>query len=203
MTHETDPASRSVLLPEGAAGARLILCERTGRWAAALRRELGGEGTGPFCLKDPKDAPHHVPLSPHPSRIEETRSLSQAFRVLAGGPASFLIVELSRANVDSLLEHMTDLPRRFPLARLAVVSDRRLSGYRWLVQEAGAVWYTSSPRRLASLAGLACRHLALAPKQRRGLREQIWASLPWGSGEEDLPVASTLQRAFAEHSTGD
>ena len=91
-------------------------------------------------------------------------------------------MELSRANVDALLGRMAELRRWFPLARLAVLSDRRLAGYGGLMREAGAVWHTCSPRRLAPLAALVRRHLAGAPSPRRGLREQIWAGLPWGSG---------------------
>jgi len=180
MTYEANPASQSVLLPEGAAAARLILCERTGRWAAALRRELEREeGTGTSCAEQPAAVSGKTRVSPSPPRIEETRSLAHAFRALAEAPASFLIVELSRANADSLLDRMAELGRWFPLARLAVLSDRRLSGYGWLMREAGAVWHTCSPRRLAPLAAL---HLATAPSPRRGLREQIWAGLPWGRG---------------------
>jgi hypothetical protein len=183
MTHEANPASQSVLLPEETAAARLILCERSGRWAAALRRELERQqrrrasgAEAPEGVSDEKCA------SPWPPRIEETRSLAHAFRALAEAPASFLIVEITRANVDALLGHMAELDRWFPLARLAVLGDRRLAGYGWLMREAGAVWHTCSPRRLAPLAALARRHLASAPSPRRGLREQIWAGLPWGRG---------------------
>jgi len=183
MTHETDPTSQSVLLPEEAAAARLILCERTGRWAAALRRELEAQQRKrASCAEPPAGISDKTYVSPLPPRVEETRSLARAFRALAEAPASFLIVELSRANVDALLGRMAELARWFPLARLAVLSDRRLAGYGWLMREAGAVWHTCSPRRLAPLAALARRHLVSGPRPRRTLREQIWAGLPWKSG---------------------
>lgn len=182
MTHEANPESRSALLPEGAAAARLIVCERTGRWAVALRRELDRQQQKRVSgAEPPAGVSDTTCVSPSP-RIEETRSLVHAFRVLAEAPASFLIVELSRANVDALLGRMAELRRWFPLARLAVLSDRRLAGYGWLMLEAGAVWHTCSPRHLAPLAVLARRHLATVPPPRRSLREQIWAGLPWKSG---------------------
>jgi len=185
MTRQIDATNQSLLLPDGAAAARLIVCERTGRWAAALRRELERIAQRrAIRAEHPAGVQDRASPSPFPPSIEETRSLDHAFRTLAEAPASFLAVELSRSNVDALLGHMADLARWFPLVRLAVLSDRRLSGYAWLVREAGAVWHTSSPRRLAPLAELACRHLATAPRPRRSLREQIWAGLPWGSGEE-------------------
>jgi hypothetical protein len=188
MPYDTSPTSRSLLLPEGAAAARLIVCERTGHWAAALRRELErAGGGGPFRAGRAAEVPAASPNASLPPRIDETRSLAHAFRALAEAPASFLIVELSRGNVDALLDRMPDLARWYPLARLAVLSDRRLAGWGWLLREAGAVWHASSPRRLAPLLATARRHLATAPRPRRSLRDRIWAGLPWGSGEEINP----------------
>ena len=49
------------------------------------------------------------------------------------------------------------------MARLAVVADRSLAGYEWLMREAGAVHFVCSPRQVGPLAQLACRHLAQVP----------------------------------------
>jgi hypothetical protein len=146
----------SVLLPPGAGAARLIVCERSGRWAVALRRELADV------------------------RVYETRSLVDCFGVLAEAPASFLIVELTGGSAAALLERMARLGRDFPLARMAVVADRSLAGYEWLMREAGAVHFVCSVRQSGPLARLALRHLAQAPAPPRSLTEQIWAGLPWG-----------------------
>ncbi len=141
--------------------ARLIVCERTGRWAVALRRELAEAGV----------------------RVWETRTLDGCWSELAQSPTSFLVVELG-GNVAGLLGRMTRLPREFPAARLAVVADHALAGYEGLMREAGAVHFVSSPRQTGPLAQLACRHLAQVPPPPQSLTERIWANLPWAGGVE-------------------
>ena len=142
--------------------ARLIVCERTGRWAAALRHELVDSGV----------------------RVWETRALDDCWNELAESPASFVVLELG-ADVAGLVGRVMCQAGQFPAARLAVVADRSLVDHQWLMREAGAVDFLCSPREAGSLAQLACRHLAQAPPRQQGLAERIWASLPWaaGSGE--------------------
>ncbi len=140
---------------------KLILCERTGRWAVGLRRELGDVGV----------------------RVYETRSLAHCWEVLAESPAGFVVVELTRANIDGLLRRMARLQADFPRARVAVVADRALSDHEWLLREAGAVHFTCSPRRLGPLARLAVRHLEQVPVPPQTPTERIWASLPWKEGD--------------------
>jgi ActR/RegA family two-component response regulator len=143
--------------PETGAAARLIVCERTGRWAVALRRELADAGV----------------------RVHEARAVADAWQMLAESPGSFLVVELTAANAEGLLRRLTRLERDFPLTRVAVVADRALAAYEWLLREAGAVHFTCSPRRLRPLAEAACRHLAQVPAPQQSLGERIWATLPW------------------------
>jgi hypothetical protein len=136
----------------------LIVCERDGRWAAALRRELA-RPEGRLC---------------------ETRSLNECWEALTRWPASFVLVELTRANATELLERMAWLERDFPLARVAVVADRDLGFCESLMREAGAVHFTVCPRRLQGLGCAALRHLDAAPQPQRSFTKRIWASLPWG-----------------------
>lgn len=143
-------------MPASSVSARLIVCERTGRWAMAIRRELAGAGV----------------------RVWETRSLADCWNELAESPASFVVLELGSRPV-ALLRHLARQPREFPLARLAVVADRGLADHEWLMREAGAVCFLSSPRRVGPLAQLACRHLAQVPPPQQSLTERIWTSLPW------------------------
>ncbi len=143
--------------------ARLIVCERTGRWTVALRRELAEMGV----------------------RIRETRSLAECWDVLGESPCSFAVLELTVAGVDDLLGRMARLGWDFPLARVAVVADRDLADYQWLAREAGAVHFVCSRRQLGPLAQLACRHLARAPVVPQGLAQRIWATLPWGHQATD------------------
>jgi hypothetical protein len=136
--------------------ARLIVCEPSGRWAVALRRELGS--------------------SP---RVYEARSVAESWASLAQAPASLLVVEVMPGNLAALLGRMARREREFPRARVAVVADRRLAGHQWLLREAGALTFITSPRRLQGLAELARRHLAAVPEPPAGTPEWIWATLPW------------------------
>jgi len=153
--------SSSAQLPPGALAARLIVCERYGHWAQGLRRELAAADV----------------------RVYETRSLDECWQVLAEAPASFVLVELTAPSADGLLSRMARLGRDFPLARMAVVADRSLAEYEWLMREAGAVHFTCSPRRLGPPAGVARRHLAQAPRPPETVDQRIWAGLPWGAAK--------------------
>jgi hypothetical protein len=157
-----DAASRAhatALLPAYRAQPRVIVCERGGAWAVALRRELGEAAPG----------------------VHQTNSLADCWDALAAAPASLLVVELTARGAASLLDRIGRLPREFPLARVVVVADRRLRAYQWLMREAGAVHFTCSPRRMAAVARLARRHMAQIPQPPQDAVERIWAGLPWGS----------------------
>jgi hypothetical protein len=136
----------------------LIVCERTGQWAAALRRELADAGL----------------------RLWETRSLADAWDALAATPAAFLVLELLPGTAGPLWARMAWLAHDFPRARAAVLAPRRLAAHEDLAREAGAVYFACSPRRLAPLARMIVRHLASLPPPEQTLLERIWASLPWG-----------------------
>jgi len=137
--------------------ARLIVCEKTGQWAAAIRRAELDLGV----------------------RIYETRSLAECWEELAASPASFLALELSATDVEPLLTKLMSLGWSHPAARAAVLAPRGQEPYEWVLREAGAVHVVFSPRQAASILRLAKQHLASAPLQERTLRELIWASLPW------------------------
>jgi hypothetical protein len=136
--------------------AKLIVCERTGRWAVAMRRELADAGV----------------------RVWETRALADCRDELIENPASFVIVELGSSS-GGVLRFLASISRRFPAARVAVVADRSRADYELLMREAGAVHFVYSPRRIGMLARLACRHLAQAPSTQHSFAERIWSSLPW------------------------
>jgi hypothetical protein len=145
--------AKSASLPS----ARLIVCERRGRWAVLLRRNVAEAGV----------------------RVSETRSLADCRAEIALSPASIAVIELTSNNLGELLKAVGYWERDYPLLRWAAVADRALAGHEWLLREAGAVHFTCSPRQAAPLARLACRHLALIPPPSLSLAERIWASLPW------------------------
>ncbi len=143
-----------------AKSGRLVACERTGRWALALRRELADTGI----------------------RVWETRSLDECGTLLGESPASFAVLELSETNIEKILDFIRDWKAEFPMFRFAVAADRDLASYKWLMQEAGAVEFIYSVRKIGALARTACRHLAQVPPLPQSLTERIWANLPWGRG---------------------
>lgn len=139
----------------------MIVCERTGRWAQALRRESEAADLA----------------------IRQTRSLAECWEELGRFPRSFVVVELAEKDADALLARTARWEREFPLARWAIVADRSLAAYEWLLREAGAAWFGTSPRELGPLAGIARRHLEQVPPPELGVVEEIRARLPWGKDE--------------------
>lgn len=137
--------------------ARVIVCEKTGQWAVALRRWL-------------------APLG---HRVYETRSWAACWDELARSPASLLALELLPQNDETLLKRLVELTRCFPQARALVVGERGLERYEWAVREAGATHVVFGPQRLSAAARLIARHLALAPQPQLTLRETVWRRLPW------------------------
>jgi hypothetical protein len=136
---------------------RLILCEKTSRWAVAFRRAL-----------------HNTPAA-----ILETRSLAQCGRELADSPHSVLGLEVTASNLDAVLESLGQwLPLR-PRARALALADASLTAAEPLLREMGAQAVLYSPRESSSVTGLIVRHLALAPKEELPLREAILQRLPW------------------------
>ncbi len=166
----TNQNNRPASLPEGTGAARLIVCERSARWALALRRQLAAAEVS----------------------VHETRNLAQCWDMLAEHPASFLVIELSLANADALLGRLVALRRHAAGAAVAVVADRSLQAWQWLLREAGAIHFVTSPREVAPLIGIACRHLAQAAQPPTNRDQQIWASLPWKQAahltEQDHPT---------------
>jgi hypothetical protein len=144
----------------------LIICEQTGQWATALRRELGDAA----------------------SPLHETRLLDEAWLALAEMPAAFVVAEFTQKNADDLLRRAVWLSRDFPQARLAIVAARRFAGQRWLLQASGAVHALFSPRDLGPLADIARRHMALVPSPPIPVAQRVWQSLPWSSNPRRSPV---------------
>lgn len=167
-------------LPDGCRlhPSRLVVCEQTGRWAAALRRALSSWG------------PSSRGKLPEECLIEETRSVEECWKRLEQSPAGFVVVELTQNNIQQLLVHMGYMEWRFSLARVAVVArsdafdKERLSQHEWLFRQSGAVFFGTSlrsetPRGVCDLAAVACRHLQQSPRPQRTIFEEIEARLPW------------------------
>jgi hypothetical protein len=135
----------------------VIVCERTGAWARALRRELDD-----FA-----------------ARIVETRSLSECRQELAASSASVVALEFTAATTDATLEFLSRLLSDFPRGQAVVLAGRDRRAWEWLVRELGAVHVVRSPRQMPSVAEIVRRHLDAFPPQ-PDLAEQILAELSWG-----------------------
>lgn len=109
----------------------------------------------------------------------ETRSLFDCSDALRAHPGSFVLLELVDRNGGALLKWLADLDQLDPQARGAVAADRSMRSWEWLVREAGAVWFVTSPRQVGPIARMARRHLEAIPKPPRPLVEELWDSLPW------------------------
>jgi len=133
-----------------------IVCERSNRWAVALRRAM------------PEVA------------LRETRTLDECRAELDLAPAGVVAVEFTAVRADETAAFIVEVARRFPSARIVVLADRGLAANEWLLRELGAAAWTDSPRELAAIVEVTRRHLESAAAPRPGLREQMLARLPWG-----------------------
>ncbi len=98
---------------------------------------------------------------------------------LAAAPASLLALELTRENCSEVLALVSDMRREFPLARVLVLADRGMEAFEWLLREAGAVHFTTSPRMLDGLAHLVRSHFSRIPEPPAEFATRLWDSLPW------------------------
>jgi len=137
--------------------ARLVVCEKSGRWAAALRRELSAVGP----------------------RVHETRHVDDAWHELRIARASFVVLEASRPRLAAVVHWLTQLGRVYPRARALIVGGAELEAAEWLLREAGALAVHVALADPAIVVRLARRHLAEFPSADRSWRQQCFDRLPW------------------------
>jgi hypothetical protein len=161
-----------------------IICERTGRWAAAMRvRAARREST---IGREP--------------RIYEVRSLEELARQLEVRPASLALIEVHSSNLSDLLSWLAENSRQFTRAHFVALLDRslcaaaRYDDLRWPAEmnevhgallEAGAAEISDSPRRLQYVFAMAERHAAIvrsslgASAHEQSIANWAWSQLPW------------------------
>jgi len=142
----------------------LIMMERSGDWAAALRLRLERSVV----------------------RLVETRMLDQCWQRLVEQPTSLAALELTAENVRPLLAVLQRMQDELPEVRAIVMAERKLAAYETLVREAGAIYFVVSPRSLGDVAELVRRRAIQLDKsvaqQADDLadpRPTILANLPW------------------------
>lgn len=138
--------------------ARLIIFERTGRWAVGLRRHLADAALV----------------------IREVRSQAHCLEALAESQASLVGIELSAETVSQVVNFVQLVSELYPRSRVFVVGPSATQCFDGIVREAGAVHAIFSPLQLRQLARLVERFLAAAEIRDRTFREAVFDRLPWG-----------------------
>jgi hypothetical protein len=141
-----------------------IIYETTGYWALGLRPRL-----------------------PDDISLIETRSLDEMWQRLQDVKSATVALELTTPRAEQVLAALLRLNREFPQVTVMVFAERSLAAWEEIVREAGAVHFTTSPRRLDEVVELARCHTAASSERRVpsdeevvSLEDRILASLPWG-----------------------
>lgn len=139
---------------------RLLLCEKSGRWAIGWKRALArSEWRG----------------------IQQVRSLMQCEQALVENPARIAAVEVTAENAEFALAALAAWRVRWPQCRtLALLTPPLEPWTPWLL-DAGALAVATSTRDLPRLTRLVKRFAAENPltEPELPLREGIWRRLPW------------------------
>src|SRR5436190_22288091 len=96
---------------------RLIICEKTSHWAAAVRGEMGT----------------------HQPQVVEARSLAGCEAVLAESEASLVAIEITSTNVEAALGFIVRALRRYPQASVVVLLADEATLVDGLMRETGAI----------------------------------------------------------------
>lgn len=142
-----------------------IVCERTPRWAVALRMALVAEEA--------------------PARLIELRKLSELDTAIDGRQHAIVAIEVHVGNFAAILNWLHAAKARHTTASFAALADGSLGGAAdstiAALFEAGAQAVATSPRRLEAVLALGRRHGQLSGNFSRGstLLDEVWASLPW------------------------
>lgn len=165
-----------------------IVCESSGRWAAALRLATARRrATLRTAMAQTENLPSHV---------REVRTIPELFATLQQQGDAFALVEVNRQNLAEVLQIPSTLRLNdVPPAALLDDSLRKCSSGRnqdatdhdlivAALQEAGFVDVLESPRQIGGLIELVARYVATQPDTKASadlstLAEFAWAALPW------------------------
>ena len=132
----------------------VIICEETGRWGAALRRE-------------------------NVASLRETRSIEECWRELAQFPAAFVVLEIQAGNAERMFKRIVTLERDFPHAAAAAVLLEMLSSLEPWLREYGFAAVVTSLLEASDLASIVRRHLARFETGAAEATGRVMAELPW------------------------
>jgi hypothetical protein len=152
-----------------------IVCERNGRWTAALRTAIARQDT-PLTGNQP---------------VHEVRSLPELSARVAERPGALALVEVHRINIAETLSWLAEAGLTYPGARFVALVDRHQSDgtaqsdMAGALLAAGAVGVADSPRRLQHVLSVGRRHFASQGRmpdgvsENQSLAEWAWGLLPW------------------------
>jgi hypothetical protein len=137
---------------------RLIVCEKSSPWAAALRGALAG----------------------NPPGIVETRSLGQTEAALEESPCSLAAIEVTASNLEAVVDFIERSGRLFPQARWIGLIAPEIRAAEGLLREAGANDVLASLVEIDRPVRFAQRQFALAPAAGPlTMHEFVAERLPW------------------------
>ena len=137
--------------------AKFIVFERVSDWSLVLRPRLAEHGI----------------------LLREVRSLAECQLCLIDFPASMLAMELTTNNVMSIINGITELTQKAPLARVVILARYNCAHLEWMLREAGVIEFVLSPRRLEAIVEVAKRHFRSLPTNEGAIMKQLGIQLPW------------------------
>jgi len=158
-----------------------IVCERTDRWAAALRVTIAGQADWPACTP----------------RLYEVRSLEELGARLELRPDCLVLINVDEANLSRVLPWLAAARGNYSGVRFVALIDHDFDSCGQdvadAILEAGAADFATSPRHLPQILPLARRHAAaIAARQSAAASDDsfvasVWFSLPWQADEREVP----------------
>jgi hypothetical protein len=142
--------------PQTQSMARLIVCEKTERWALAWRG-LTGESVA----------------------FWQTRSLAEVGERLREAPASVVALECPLDRVGEVCRWLERRVADFPQMRTVVLADPPLRPAECVLRTAGAQQVVYSPQALPAVTRWVVRHLDQVPRVVVPIRSWAWQKMPW------------------------
>jgi hypothetical protein len=159
-----------------------IICERTGRWAAALRAALRRHPTQRFGNP----------------RLHEVRSLDELSPFVDARPDAIAMLEVRRTDLAAAFGWLSTTNFNFPTTPCIALVDNEgfddelrddLSAALWA---AGAVEICHSPRQMHRVFAIGRRHAdsrlrkSTNSEANQSISDWAWALLPWQAAERQV-----------------
>lgn len=140
----------------------LIVCERTGHWAALLRAAMDHDA---------------IP-------IVETRSWAACEEAVIRSPESLVAVEVTSETVERVLTFVAAVQSRFSRIRCVGLTSEDIAGSECLLREAGLVDIVQSTLEIPRLIRFAKRLQQHAPEAETDLVTFVDSKMPWSAFAE-------------------